>query len=32
MKTLQSLYSDPDRLVIHACLACLAILPMILAL
>lgn len=30
MKTLQTLYADPDRLIIHGCLACLACLPVIL--
>lgn len=30
MKKLQSLYADPDRLVVHACLACLAFLPVLL--
>jgi len=32
MKKLQSLYADPDRLIIHACLACLAVLPVVLSL
>jgi hypothetical protein len=31
MKKLQSLYTDPDRLVVHACLACLAFLPVLLS-
>lgn len=31
MKKLHSLYTDHDRLVVHACLACLAFLPMVLA-
>ncbi len=32
MKKLQTLYADPDRLVVHACLACLAFLPVVLSL
>jgi len=31
MRKLQLLYVDPDRMVVHACLACLAVLPMLLA-
>lgn len=31
MKKLQSFYTDPDRLVVRACLACLAFLPVLLA-
>jgi hypothetical protein len=31
MKKLNSLYTDPDRLVVHACLACLAFLPVLLS-
>ena len=32
MKKLQSLYADPDRMIVHACLACLAVLPVVLSL
>ena len=32
MKKLKSLYADPDRMVVHACLACLALLPVVLTL
>jgi hypothetical protein len=32
MKRLQSLYDDPDRLIVHACVACLAVLPLVLSL
>lgn len=32
MKTLHALYTDPDRLIVHGCLACLALMPILLAL
>lgn len=32
MKKLQTLYADPDRMIVHACLACLACLPLVLSL
>jgi len=32
MRKLQLLYADPDRMVVHACLACLAFLPMLVGL
>lgn len=32
MKKLQSLYADPDRMIVHACLACLALMPVVLSL
>ena len=32
MKKLQTLYADPDRLIVHACLACMAVLPLVLSL
>lgn len=32
MKKLQSLYADPDHMVVHACMVCLVVLPFILAL
>lgn len=32
MKKLQSLYADPDRMIVHACLACMACLPFVLSL
>jgi len=32
MKKLQTFYADPDRMIVHACLACLAFLPLVLSL
>lgn len=31
MKKLQSVYADPDTMIVHACLACLAFLPIVLS-